>query len=99
MRGANDPSCLGRRRLRLRRHPQHQAGDARGLRSKGQFAARREVDLSRLAPDFQHDSANRIAGQRVGGRSQRTLHIGCVHGHEKPWIKAKLDQPVHRHRA
>ena len=99
MRGANDPSGLGRRRLRLRRHPQHQAGDARGLRSQRQFAAGCEVDLSRLAPDFQHDGANRIAGQRVGGRPQRTLHICCAHGHEKARIKAKFGQPAHRHRA
>jgi hypothetical protein len=99
MRGTNDPSGLGRRGLRFRRHPQHQAGDARGLRGQRQFAARREVELSRLAPDFQHDGADRIAGQRVGGRPQRALHIGSAHGHEKPRIKAKFGQPTHRHRA
>jgi len=99
MRRTHDPSCLGRRGLRLRRHPQHQAGHARGLRCQCQFAAGHEVELSRLAPDFQHDDANRIAGQRVGGRPQRNFHIGGAHRHEKTRIETEFSQPAHRHRA
>jgi hypothetical protein len=99
MRRANDPSGLGRRRLGLRRHPQHKAGDARGLRGKRQFTAGDEVELSRLAPDFQHDHTNRIAGQRVGGRSQRAVHIECAHGHEKARIETESGQSAHGHNA
>jgi hypothetical protein len=99
MRCAHDPSGFGRRRLGLCRHPQHKAGDARGLRGQRQFAAGDEIELPCLAPEFQHDDANRIAGQRVGGRPQCVVHIGCVHGHEKTWIETEFGQPVHRHRA
>ena len=99
MRRAHDPPCLGCRRLRLRRHPQHQAGRARGLRRQRQLAASCEVELSRLAPDFQHDDANRIAGQRVGGRPQRAVHIGGAHGHEQARIETEFGQSAHRPRA
>ena len=98
MRRAHDPSCLGSRRLGLRRHPQQQPGDTRGLRRQRQFAAGDEVELSRLAPDFQHDDANRIAGQCVGGRPQRNFHIGGAHGHQEARIKAEFGQSAHRHR-
>jgi hypothetical protein len=99
MRRAHDPSCLGGRGLGLRRHPQQQAGDARGLRRQRQFAAGDEVELSRLAPDFQHDDANRIAGQRVGGRPQRAVHIGRAHRHQQARIETEFTQSAHRHRA
>jgi hypothetical protein len=99
MRRAHDPSCLGRRRLGLRRHPQQQAGHARGLRRQRQLAAGDEVELSRPAPDFQHDGANRIAGQRVGGRPQRHFHVGGTYRHEAARIETEFGQPAHRHRA
>jgi hypothetical protein len=76
MRRAHDPSCLRRRGLWLRRHPQHQAGDARGLRRQRQLAAGDKIELSRFAPHFQNDDAQRIAGQRVGGGPQCGVHIG-----------------------
>jgi hypothetical protein len=96
---AHDPSCLGRRGLGLRRHPQQQAGRARGLRCQRQFAAGDEVELSRLAPDFQHDDADRIAGQRIGRGSQRNLHIGGAHRHDEARIETEFGQAAHRHRA
>jgi len=99
MRRAHDPSGLGRRRLGFRRHPQHHAGDARGLRGQRQFAAGDEIELPRLAPDFEYDDANRIAGQRVGGRPQRIVHIGRAHGHEQARIETEFGQSAHRHRA
>ena len=99
MRRAHDPSCLGSRRLGLRRHPQQQPGDTRGLRRQRQFAAGDEVELSRLAPDFRHHDTDRIAGQRVGGRPQRTVHIGGAHRHEEAWIETEFGQSAHRHRA
>jgi hypothetical protein len=99
MRRAHDPSGLGRRRLGFRRHPKHNAGDARGLGGQRQFATGDEIELSRLTPDFQHDDANCIAGQRVGSRPQRVVHIGGAHGHEKTWIETEFGQSVHRHRA
>jgi hypothetical protein len=99
MRRAHDPTSLGRRRLGFRRRPQQQAGYARGLRRQRQFAAGEEVELPRLAPDFQHDDANRIAGQRVGGRTQCVVHIGRTHGHDKTRIKTEFGQPAHRNRA
>ena len=69
------------------------------MRCQRQFAAGCEVELSHLAPDFQHHDANRVAGQRVGGRPQRVVHIGRAHGHEKAWIETKFGEPAHRHRA
>ena len=69
------------------------------MRRQRQLAAGNEVELSRLTPDFQHDDANRITGQRVGGRSQRIVHIGCAHGYKKARIEAEFGEPAHRHRA
>jgi hypothetical protein len=99
MRRAHDPSCLRRRRQRLRRHPQQQAGSARGLRRQRQLAAGDEIELTRLPPDFQHHSAKRIAGQRVGGRAQRGVHIGGAHRHQKTRIETEFGQSAHRQRA
>jgi hypothetical protein len=99
MRRAHDPPCLGRRWLGLRCHSQQQPGDTRSLRGERQFAAGCEVELSRPAPDFQHDGANRIAGQRVGSRAQCTFDIGRAHGHDKARIETEFGEPAHRHRA
>jgi len=99
MRRAHDPSRLRGRGLRLRRHPQQQAGDAGSLRRQGQLAAGDEIELARLAPDFEHDGAQRIAGQRVGGGPQRRVHVGRTHGHQQPRIETEFGQPGHRQRA
>ena len=99
MRRAHDPSRLRRRRLRFRSHPQQQGGDARHLRGQCQLAAGDEIELPRLPPDFQHDTAERIAGQRVGGGPQRGVHIGGAHGHEQARIETEFGQSAHRHRA
>ena len=99
MRRAHDPSCLRRGGQRLRRHPQQQAGDARGLRGQCQLAAGDEIELAGFAPDFQHHGADRIAGQRVGGGAQGGVHIGCAHGHQEPRIEPEFGQSAHRHRA
>ena len=90
MRRAHDPSGLGRRRLGFRRHPKHNAGDARGLGGQRQFATGDEIELSRLTPDFQHDGAQRIAGQRIGGGPQRGVHVRRTHRHDKPRIEAQF---------
>ena len=99
MRRAHDPSCLRRGRLWLGRHPQQQAGDPRGLRGQRQLAAGDEIELSRLAPDFQHHDAKRIAGQRVGGRPQRAVHVGRTHRHQEARIETEFGQSAHRQRA
>lgn len=99
MRRAHDPSRLRRRRLWLRRHPQQQAGDARGLRRQRQLAAGDEIELARFAPDLQHHDAQRIAGQRVGGGPQRAVHVGCAHRHEEARIETEFGQSAHRQRA
>jgi hypothetical protein len=99
MRRAYDPSCLRGRGLRRRRKPQQQCGDAGSLRSQCEFAAGDEIELARLAPDFQHHGAECIAGQRVGGSPQRRLDIGGAHGHQQPRIEAQLGEPAHRQRA
>jgi len=96
MRRAHDPPALGRRWPRLRSQPQHQAGRARGLCGQCQLAARNEVELSRFAPDLQHDRAHGIAGQGVGGRPQRLFDIGSTDSHEKPRIETEFGKPVHR---
>jgi hypothetical protein len=52
-----------------------------------------------LSPDFQHDDAKRIAGERVGSRPQRGVHIRRAHRHHEARIKAEFGQPAHRQRA
>ena len=57
-------------------------------RGQCEFAAGDEIELARLPPDFQHDGAERIAGQRVGGGPQRGVGVGGAHGHQQPRIEA-----------
>lgn len=97
--GTHDPSCLRRRGLWLHRHPQHQAGDTRRLRGQRQLAAGDEIELTRLAPDFQHDDAQRIAGQRVGSGPQRAVHVSRAYRHEEARIETEFGQSAHRQRA
>ena len=99
MRRTYDPSGLRRRGLRLCRHPQQQAGDARSLRRQRQLAAGDEIELPRLAPDFQHDDAKGIAGQRIGGGPQRGVHIRRAHRHHQSGIETEFEQSTHRQRA
>jgi hypothetical protein len=74
----------------LRRHPQQKAGDAGGLRRQSQFAAGCKIELAHLTPDFQHDNADRIAGQRVGGGPQRGIDIGRAHAHHAARIEPEF---------
>ena len=98
MRRTHDPSGLRGRRLRLCCDAQHQASDARGLGRQRQLAAGDEIELPRLAPDFQHHGAHRIASQRVGGGAQRIVRIGRAHGHQPARIETEFGKPVHRQR-
>jgi hypothetical protein len=52
-----------------------------------------------LPPDFQHDGAERIAGERIGGGPQRGVHIGRAHRHQQARIEAEFGQSAHRQRA
>jgi hypothetical protein len=99
MRRAHDPSRFRRRRIWRRRDPQEKAGDAGGLRSQGQLAACHQIEPPRVAPDFQHHGAQRIAGERVRGRPQRALDIGGAHAHHQARIEAEFGEPIHRQRA
>jgi hypothetical protein len=99
MRRAHNPSRLRRRRLRLRRHPQQQPGDARGLRDQCQLAAGDKIERARLAPDFQHHCSKRIAGQRVGGGAQCGVDIGRAHRHQEARIETEFGEAIHRQRA
>jgi len=90
MRRAHDPSRFRGRRLRRGRHPQQQCGDAGGLRRQCEFAARDKIELPRLAPDFQDDNTERIAGQRVGGGAQCGIGVGGTHGHQQARIKTEF---------
>jgi hypothetical protein len=83
----------------LRAHAQQQAGDAGALCCQGQLAAGDEIELPRFAPDFQHHDPERIAGQRIGGGSQRDVHIGGAHRHEKTRIETKFGQPMRAQRS
>jgi hypothetical protein len=99
MRRAHDPSRFRGRRAWRSRDPQQKSGDAGALRGQRQFAARHEVELPRLTPDFQHHSTQRVAGERVGGRPQRAFAIGRAHRHQAARIKPKFGKPAHRQRA
>ena len=99
MRRAHDPSRFRRRRIWRRRDPQEKAGDAGGLRSQGQLAACHQIEPPRVAPDFQHHGAQRIAGERVGRRPQRALDIGRAHAHHASRVEAEFGEATHRQRA
>jgi hypothetical protein len=99
MRRAHDPPGLRRRGHRLRRGSQQQAGDAGGLRRQGQLAAGDEIELARLSPDLEHDGAERIAGQRVGGDPQRGVDVISAHRHQQAGIETEFGQSAHRQRA
>jgi len=99
MRRTHDPSGLRGGGQRRGRNPQQQAGDAGGLRGQRQLAARNEIELARLAPDFQHHGAERIAGERIRRGFQRALDIDGAHRDEAARIEAKLGKPAHRQRA
>jgi len=99
MRRAHDPSGLRGRGPRPRRHPQQQRGDAGGCRGQSELAAGDEIELPRLSPDFQHDDAERIAGQRVGGGPQCSVGVSGAHRHHKARIEAEFGKPAHRQRA
>ena len=51
-----------------------------------------------MPPDFQHDDAKRIAGERVGGRPQRGVHIRRAHRHQQARIETEFGQSAHRQR-
>ena len=69
------------------------------MRSQRQLAAGDEIELARLAKDLQHDGAERIAGERIGGGAQRRFDIGGAHGDEQARIEAELGKAVRRQRA
>ena len=98
MRPAHDPSGLRGRGLWCCRQPQQQCGDAGRLRGQREFAAGDEIELTRLPPDFQHDGAKRIAGQRVGGGPQRGVGVGGAHRHQQPRIETQFAKPAQRQR-
>ena len=99
MRRAHDPSTFRGRRRGLRRKPQQQRGDAGSLRRQGQLAAGDEIELPRLAPDLQHDGAERVASQRIGSRPQRAFDVEGAHRHQRTRIEAELGKPMHRQAA
>ena len=66
------------------------------MRGQRQLAAGDKVERPRLAPNLQHDDANRIAGQRVGDRPQRLIRIDGAYTDEKARIETQFSQPAHR---
>jgi len=64
-----------------------------------QLAAGDEIELTRFTPDFQHDAAKRIAGERIGGSPQRGVDVGGAHRHHKARVETEFGQPAHRQRA
>lgn len=99
MRGAQHPSRLRRRGQWLRGHPQQKPGDAGRLRSQRQLTARHQIELPGLAPELEHDGAERIAGERIGRGAQRALYVSRTHHHHVAWFEAELGEPAHRQRA
>jgi hypothetical protein len=66
------------------------------LRGQCQLAAGDKVELSRLAPDLQHDGAHRIAGERISGRSQGMVDVSDVDADETTRIETEFGKPAHR---
>ena len=52
-----------------------------------------------LAPDFHDHGAERIAGQRIGRRAQRGLHIGRANAHHQARIEPEFAKTAHRQHA
>lgn len=98
MRRTQHPSRLRGRGQRLRRHPQQEAGDAGGLRGQRQLAARHQIELARLTPELEHDSTERIAGERIGRGAQRALDVSRTHHHHAARIEAEFGEAAHRQR-
>ena len=80
MRRAHDPARLGGRGLRRRRHPQHQRGDAGGLRGQRQLAAGDEIERraspqtsSTTAPSASQASASAAVRNAVSTSAARTV--------------------------
>jgi uracil-DNA glycosylase len=69
------------------------------LRRQGQFAAGDKIELPHFTPDFQHDNADRIASQRVGGGPQRGVGIGRANAHHAARIEPEFGPSAHRQRA
>jgi hypothetical protein len=99
MRRAHDPARLCGRGGRRGAKAQQQRGDPGGLRGKRQLAAGDEVELARIAKDFQHDGAQRIAGERVRCAAQCCFDIGSAYGDQTARIEAKLVKTARRQRA
>jgi hypothetical protein len=99
MRRAHDPSCLRRRGAWRGRDPKQKRGDAGGLRRQCQLAARHEIELARLAPEFQHHRAHRVACERIGRGPHRGFRIACTHRHQQARIETEFGEPAHRQRA
>jgi hypothetical protein len=98
MRRAHDPSRFRCGGHRSRRHPQQQAGNPRHPRRQRQLAAGDEIELPRLAPDFQHHRTERIASQRIGRSPQRGLHVRRARRHQQARIETEFAKSAHRQR-
>lgn len=68
------------------------------MRRQRQLAAGHQIELLRLAPDFQHHRAHGIAGERVGGGAQGVLDVARAHRHQTARIEAEFGQSAHRQR-
>ena len=82
------------------RDPQHQAGDAGSLRGQGQLAAGDQIELPRLAPDFQHHRAD--ARRRPAHRRRcatRYRHRPRARVTSRRGSRPSSAKPAHRQRA
>lgn len=71
-------------------------GDA-GLRGgERQAAAGDKIDILRIAPELEHDRAERPAGQSFQSRPQAAIRIGRAHDHNALRIETEIEQPRHR---
>ena len=68
------------------------------MRGQRQLAARDQIELARLAPDFQHHRADRVAGQCIRCAAQRRVDVRCAHADHKARIEAEFGEPAHRQR-
>lgn len=98
MRGADDPASFRRTRDRNTCGPQQQARDARPARCQREFAAGDQVELLAVAPGFQHDAAQRVAGQRISRGPQCRLDIGRAHGDQQARIETEFPPAAHGQR-
>ena len=90
--GAHQPARTGGAGLRLRRYPQQQGQDARGLRRQSEAPAGGQVKLARRAPGLDQGRSECSAARRLCACPQRPLAVPDPDQEDLRGIEPELGQ-------